>query len=147
MTFPTCSPRHNLNSNLLAFVIMSSNSSPTAIPSYRKVLLDQIENSREILSFDPLDFKLKPFFWYVLLYRLPCKLKIKTRGQACGWQQTCDAGYVARVSCATQIPRAALFVSTLTNDRRRNFYRSQNPAQGLRGSHRGIRRRMPERTL
>jgi hypothetical protein len=127
---------------------MPSNSSPTAIPSYRKVLLDQIENSQEILSFDPTDFTLKQFLWYVLLYWLSRKLKIKTRGQACPWQQTLDTGYVARVPRATQIPRAALFVSTLTDDRRRtSINRSRNPAQGLRGSHRGIYRRMPEWTL
>ena len=125
-----------------------SNSSPTAIPSYQKVLLDQIKNSWENLSFDPLDFKLKPFLWYVLLYWLSHNLKIKTQGQACGWQQTRDTGYVARVLRATQISRAALFVSTLMDDQQRaSFYRSRYPAQGLRGSHRGIHRRMPEWTL
>jgi hypothetical protein len=45
---------------------MSSNSPPISIPSYRKVLLDKIEKSREILTFDFSDFELKPFFWYGL---------------------------------------------------------------------------------
>ena len=44
----------------------NSESSPTAIPSYRQVLLDEIDKSREILTFDPFEFELKPFFWYVL---------------------------------------------------------------------------------
>jgi hypothetical protein len=44
---------------------MPSKLSPTAIPYYRKVLLDEIETSRVILSFDPLEFELKAFFWYV----------------------------------------------------------------------------------
>jgi hypothetical protein len=128
------------------FFQMSSNSSPTAIPSYRKVLLDQIEKSRVILSFDPLDFELKPFFWYVCQYGLS-HLRL-TPGQACGWQQTRDTGQVAGVWHSTQIPRAALFVSTPAHDRRRTpIYRSENPAEGLRGSHWAIRRRMPERTL
>ena len=101
------------------------------IPSYRKVLLDEIENSREILSFDRFDFKLKPFFWYVFLCWLSRRLI--TRGQACGWQQTRDARYVARVSHAIQIPRAVLFVSTPADGWRRTpIYRSRNPAQGLR---------------
>ena len=82
------------------------------------------------------------FFLYWLSHRLI------TRGQACGWQQTRDTRYVARISYATQIPRAALFVSTSADDRRRtSIYRSQNPAQGLWRSHRGICRRMPKWTL
>ena len=44
---------------------MPSNSLPAAIPLYQKVPFDQIENSQVILSFDMLDFKLKPFLWYV----------------------------------------------------------------------------------
>ena len=59
---------------------MPSNSPPTAIPSYRKVLLDQIKNSREILSFDPSDFELKPFLWYVLLHWLS-NLKLNLEGR------------------------------------------------------------------
>ena len=34
-------------------------------PIVSKGLLDQIKNSRMILSFDPLDFKLKLFSWYI----------------------------------------------------------------------------------
>jgi hypothetical protein len=45
---------------------MPSNSSPITIPSYRKVLLDQMNNSRVIWTFDPSDFELKAFYWYVL---------------------------------------------------------------------------------
>ena len=123
---------------------MPSNSSPTAIPLYWKVLLDQIEKSQEILTFDPSDFELKPFFWYVLFW-LSCRFKTKAWGQACGWQQTCDTGYVARISHVKQIPRAKLFVSSFMDDQwRTSFYRSWNPAQGVRGSHRGICCRMSE---
>jgi hypothetical protein len=35
------------------------------IPSYRQILLLQIQRSSIILSFDPLTFELKPFHWYV----------------------------------------------------------------------------------
>jgi hypothetical protein len=45
-----------------------ASSPPTAIPSYRKILLEEIEKSRDILTFDPSDFELKPFFWYGLLF-------------------------------------------------------------------------------
>jgi len=113
VSVPICSTRHYF------LFQMPSNSPLTAIPSYRKVLLDQIKNSREILSFDPSNFELKPFLWYVLLHWLSRKLKTKTWGQACGRQKTRDAGCIARVSCATQIPGAALFVPTLMDDQRR----------------------------
>ena len=143
-SFPICSTPH------LSLYQMPSNSesSPTVIPSYRQVLLDEIDKSWEILTFDPLEFELKPFFWYVLLYWLSRRLKTKTRGQACGWQQTCHARHVARVSRATQIRRTTLLVSTFTDDQRRtSLDRSWSPAQGLRRSHRGIHCRMPEWTL
>ena len=60
---------------------MPSNSSPIAIPLYRKVLLDQIEKSREILTFDPSNFKLKPFFWYVCYIDHQARLKLKLEGR------------------------------------------------------------------
>jgi hypothetical protein len=62
---------------------MPSNSSPISIPSYRKVLLDEIEKSWEILTFDFSEFELKPFFWYALQccigYRTGLKLKLEGR--------------------------------------------------------------------
>jgi hypothetical protein len=62
---------------------MPSNSSPISIPSYRKVLLDEIEKSREILTFDFSEFELKPFFWYgfqcCIDYRAGVKLKLEGR--------------------------------------------------------------------
>ena len=60
---------------------MPSNSSPIAIPSYRKVLLDQIEKSREILTFDPSNFELKPFFWYDCCIDHHACLKLKLEGR------------------------------------------------------------------
>jgi hypothetical protein len=61
---------------------MPSNSSPITIPSYRKVLLDEIEKSREILTFNFSEFELKPFFWYgLLLYSLSRRLKTKLEGR------------------------------------------------------------------
>ena len=99
-------------------------------------------------------------FWHLILWTLNwshssgtfcfwllCRFKTKTWGQACGWQQTCDARYVARISHAKQIPRAKLFVSSFMDDQwRTSFYRSQNPAQawGVRGSHQGMCCRMSE---
>jgi hypothetical protein len=60
---------------------MPSNSSPIAIPSYRKVLLDQMKNSRIIWSFDPSDFELKPFHWYVCRIDYRAGLKLKHKGR------------------------------------------------------------------
>ena len=61
----------------------SSSSSPISIPSYREVLLDEIEKSHEILTFDFSEFELKPFFWYALQrcidYRPGLKLKLEGR--------------------------------------------------------------------
>lgn len=59
---------------------MPSNSSP-AIPSYRKVLLHQMKNSREILTFDASDFELKPFFWYVCCIDHRASLKLNLEGR------------------------------------------------------------------
>ena len=61
---------------------MTSNSSPITIPSYRKILLEKMKNSRMIWSFNPLDFELKPFHWYVFCcidYRARLKLKLEGR--------------------------------------------------------------------
>ena len=62
---------------------MPSNSSPISIPSYRKVLLSEINKSWEILTFDFSEFELKPFFWYVLqcciVYRAGLKPKLEGR--------------------------------------------------------------------
>jgi hypothetical protein len=44
---------------------MSENLLITPIPSYRQLLLSEIEKSSIILSFDPVAFELKPFHWYV----------------------------------------------------------------------------------
>ena len=101
-------------------------------------------------NFDIRSFKLRieAILLVWLLYWPSRTLKTKTRGQACGWQQTHDTRYVAEVSRATQIPRAALFVSTLMDvEGRPSFYGSWNPAQGIRGSHRAVYCRIPEWTL
>ena len=62
---------------------MPSNSSSISIPSYRKVLLSEINKSREILTFNFSEFELKPFFWYILqcciVYRAGLKLKLEGR--------------------------------------------------------------------
>jgi hypothetical protein len=54
---------------------MSKNSLITfkLIPSYREILLFQIQKSSIILSFDPLDFELKPFHWYGAI---SCSLRV-----------------------------------------------------------------------
>ena len=62
---------------------MLSNTLPISIPSYRKVLLSEINKSWEILTFDFSEFELKPFFWYILqcciVYRAGLKLKLEGR--------------------------------------------------------------------
>ena len=63
---------------------MPSNTLPISIPSYRKVLLSEINKSQEILTFNFSEFELKPFFWYVLqcciVYRADLKLKLEGNG-------------------------------------------------------------------
>jgi hypothetical protein len=49
--------------------------------TYRQLLLSQIQESRLILSFDPSNFELVPFYWYVWLHHgLSCnRFTIKCR--------------------------------------------------------------------
>ena len=65
---------------------MSKNSLITLIPSYRQILLSEIKNSSIVLSFDPLAFELKPFYWYVMVCRR--LTKVHSRLTAGPWMRT-----------------------------------------------------------
>ena len=129
---------------------MPSNSLPISIPSYQKVLLSEINKSREILTFNFSEFELKPFFWYVLqcciVYHAGLKLKLEGRPVDGSIHVPPDHWLDHRKMQKFWGPNC-LCPLLWTTDEEQPLTEAQNRAQGVRGSHQGIYRRMPEWSL
>ena len=123
---------------------MSKNSLITLILSYRQILFSEIKKSSIILSFDPLAFELKLFYWYVTVCQwLTTVHSWLTAGL---WMRT---NALSPAGCwsmwATSFSNATLSVSTLTDTQWRTYYcRSCNTTKEVWDPHcwicRGMRK-------